>query len=74
MKTLDVVKGIILSKKGDVEISEETSLEDLGLSSLDLVEIALEIEDKFNIEFTSNDILNLTTVRSVKDFIEKKRK
>ena len=65
----------ILAKRVDIStLKEEDSLKDLGLDSLDLVEVMLEIEDTLHIEFDSEEIANLTTLKSVLDLINSKIK
>ena len=55
-------------------LKEEDSLMDIGLDSLDLVEVMLDIEDTLNIEFDSEEIANLSTLQSVLDLINSKIK
>lgn len=63
----------ILAKRVDISaLKEEDSLKDLGLDSLDLVEVMLEIEDTLHIEFDSEEIANLSTLKSVLDLINSK--
>ena len=58
----------ILAKRIDVSnLKEEDSLKNIGLDSLDLVEVMLEIEDALGIEFDSDEIAGLTTLKSVLD-------
>lgn len=74
MNYIDIVKKI-LSEKVDVsQIKEEEKLADLGLDSLDLAEIMISIEEALNIEFTSNEILKLKTIKDVLNLIEIKTK
>ena len=74
MDAIETVKAI-LSEKVDVSnLKEEDSLTSLGLDSLDLVEVMLAIEDKLNIEFTSEEIAQLTTLKDVVKLIERKTK
>lgn len=64
----------IISKKCNVQnINENDELTALGLDSLDLVESLLEIEDKLGIQFESNEMMELKTVKQVLDLIEKKK-
>ena len=73
MDSIDTVKSI-LAKRVDVsKLKEEDSLSSLGLDSLDLVEVMLEIEEVLGIEFTSDEITKLTTLKSVIDLINSKR-
>ena len=46
------------------EITETTTLDELGVDSLDAVEIVMELEDEFGIEIESDEIGN-----SVKEFV-----
>ena len=74
MDTKKVVSEI-LSKRVDVSnLKEEDSLKDLGLDSLDLVEVMLEIEEALNVEFDSEEIGNLSTLGSVLELINSKIK
>lgn len=74
MDTRKVVSDI-LAKRIDVSsLKEEDSLKNIGLDSLDLVEVMLEIEDTLHIEFDSDEIAELTTLQSVLDLINKKIK
>ncbi len=72
---MDVVNTIkeILAKRVDVsKLKPEDSLVSLGLDSLDLVEVMLEIEYALHIEFTSEEITSLTDIQSVIDLINAK--
>ena len=52
-------------------ISETSSFkEDLGVDSLDLVELVMELEEEFGIEIPSEDLENLATVADVAKYIE----
>ena len=74
MDAIETVKAI-LSEKVDVSnLKEEDSLQSLGLDSLDLVEVMLAIEDKLNIEFTSDEIAQLSILKDVVKLIERKTK
>ena len=65
----------ILAKRVDVSsLKEDDNLSALGLDSLDLVEVMLEIEEVFHIEFDSNEIEEAKTLRDVLNLIEKKTK
>ena len=72
---MDVINTVkeILAKRVDVsKLKPEDTLPSLGLDSLDLVEVMLEIEYALHIEFTSEEITNLTTIQSVIDLINAK--
>lgn len=74
MNTLETVKSI-LSEKVDVsKLKEDDQLSSLGLDSLDLAEVMIAIEDALGIEFTSAEILKLSTLKDVLNLIESKTK
>ncbi len=52
----------------DVNITEETSLVELGIDSLMTVELVLGLEDAFNIQFNDSD-LEMENLRNVRDII-----
>lgn len=65
----------ILSERIDVSnLKEDDKLTDLGLDSLDLVEVMLKIEEELNIEFTSDEIAGLVTLKNVVNLIQSKVK
>lgn len=54
------------------EITLESKLnEDLGADSLDLVDLAMSVEDEFNMELPDELIETVQTVADVVDFIDK---
>lgn len=74
MSTIETVKNI-LAKRADISsLKESDKLSDIGLDSLDLVEVMIEIEDELNIEFSSDEIANLVTLKDVVDLINSKSK
>ena len=74
MNSLDTVKSILAKRGVNVStLKEDNSLQELGLDSLDLVEVMLEIEDALKIEFSSNEIASLTTLKDVADLINSKK-
>lgn len=69
----DKIKAILSEYSGISvdEMSEETGLvSDLGLSSLDLVNVVVAFEDEFDIEVPDSDIRNLKTIGDIELYIE----
>ena len=63
----------VMAKRVDISsITDDTLLTALGLDSLDLVEIMLEIEEAAGIEFEDDKIASVKTVKDVLDAIEEK--
>ena len=53
----ETVNEILRERSYDEDITSELKLnEDLGLDSLNLVELMVELEDKFNIEIDESDL------------------
>lgn len=68
------VNEILKEKSFCDEITFELKLrEDLGLDSLNMVELMVELEDKFNIEIEESDLdpAALQTVSQIYDLVEK---
>lgn len=54
-------------------ITEATSFkDDLGADSLDLFELVMALEEKYEIEIPSDDLVELTTVGSVMKYLKDK--
>ena len=54
-------------------ITEETSFkDDLGADSLDLFELVMSLEEKYEIESPSEELTELTTVGSVMEYLKGK--
>lgn len=55
------------------EVTEEMSFtKDLGADSLDLFELAMALEEKFDIEIPSEDLQQIQTVADAAKYIEAK--
>ena len=62
------------SGNNELVLTEETSLvNDLELSSLDIISLTGSIEDTFDIQIEDEDIVNLLTVKDVVDYIISKK-
>ena len=57
------------------EVTEEKSfIEDLNADSLDLTELIMTLEEKFNVEIADDQAEKLKTVKDVVDFVKSKKK
>ena len=63
MKYLEEFKKLLSKKIGDVDIDENSNLRSLGVDSLDLVEIVLEIEDMYDVSFENDELNSFKTVK-----------
>ncbi|MCD1147715.1 acyl carrier protein [Peptoniphilus sp. KCTC 25270] len=57
--------------KEDIQM-ESTLQEDLGLDSLDAVELSMAIEEQFGIEIPDEDFANLKTFGDLLEFVSEK--
>ena len=72
MNYFEEFKNIIAAKTGDAaKITMDSNLKELGLDSLDLVEIVLDGEERLGITFENEELLTFKTVGDVINYIEK---
>lgn len=74
MDTSDKIKEIIGSQLAvePENIADTTTFEDLGVDSLDKIEITLQLEESFQIEIPDSDTEKLLTIGDVVKYIEAK--
>ena len=68
----DIVRRVRRQARGrldDVEITRESTITDLGLSSLELVDVVFGIEDDFGLEFDEVGAADLVTIGELLDFV-----
>lgn len=73
--SLDELKEIVAEQLNveTSELKEETNFsDDLGADSLDLFELAMAMEEKFDIEIPSEDLNQITTLGEAAKYIEAK--
>lgn len=58
----------------DLILSPSDKLSDLGLSSLGLIQLICEIEDRFDIEISNRELAKLKTTKDVLKCLESKLK
>ena len=73
---LDKIKKIISNQLNVPEdrITPETVLEELGVDSLDTLEMLMVFEDEFGIAISNEDAQQLKTVQDILDCIDAKKK
>lgn len=66
MNCFEEFKKIIQSRvKNAPEITMESNLREIGLDSLDLVEVVLEVEEKLGINFNDDELTTFVTMKDV---------
>ncbi|MCX6384603.1 MAG: acyl carrier protein [Actinobacteria bacterium] len=77
MENFEKIKEILVDVLGvnadDVK-QESKFVDDLGADSLDLVELIMSLEDKFQIEISDTDAEKILTVQDALDYIAKHSK
>ena len=69
----DTLSDVVREQLGQTDVVGTALLkEDLGADSLDLVEMIMAIEEKFNIEIADEEVENIKSVDEFVDFIVKK--
>ena len=75
MALFDDVKAVVVEQLNvnPDEVKEESKfVEDLGADSLDVVELVMALEEKFDIEIPDDEAEKIQTVQDVINYIESK--
>lgn len=73
MALLDDVKAVVVDQLDcdPAEVKEDSKfIEDLGADSLDVVELVMALEEKFDIEIPDEEAEKITTVKSAIDYVQ----
>ena len=71
-KIMSEIKQSFAERLNVLHVDETKSLKDLGLDSLDVVEMCLTLEDKYGIQFDTDELSSIKTVADLYNSIEKK--
>lgn len=77
MATFDDVKAVVveqLSIDADAVKMESKIIEDLGADSLDVIELIMALEEKFEVEIPDSDAEKLIKIEDVVNYIENLKK
>lgn len=69
---MEEIKTMFAERMNLEEVKETQSLKDLGLDSLDVVEMCLDLEEKYGIQFTTEELTSFKTIGDLFNSIEKK--
>lgn len=72
-KAVEEIRAILVEQLGvdPAEVTEQSSFqEDLNADSLDLVELIMEMEDRFKLKIPDEEAEKITTVGQAVDFIQ----
>ncbi|EKT7755936.1 acyl carrier protein [Campylobacter coli] len=77
MATFDDVKAVVVEQlniDADAVKMESKIIEDLGADSLDVVELIMALEEKFEVEIPDSDAEKLIKIEDVVNYIENLKK
>ena len=73
MEYFDRIKARLDGKLVGKEFTPDTSFKDLGLDSLDLVDLVFEMEEEIGVQFEDQELLQIKTVKDLLTLIETKK-
>jgi acyl carrier protein len=76
MALIDDIKEVVVEQLSvdAAEVKEDSKfIEDLGADSLDVVELVMALEEKFDIEIPDEEAEKILTVKNVIDYVESKK-
>lgn len=74
MNTFEMIKEELAPKLKGKELTLDSTFKDLKIDSLDLADLVFQFEEKLNIEFEEDELMNLKTVQDVVNLIDSKTK
>ncbi len=73
MDNFDKIKERLSTKVKGKDITKETSFKDLGVDSLDLVDLVFELEEEIGVTFEDDELLKLKTIQDLLDLLDSKK-
>ena len=71
MSKIEEIKSKLAAVLKVEELDTSANFKELGLDSLDIVELLLQLEEEYGIHFDDVDMTNIVTVQDLLDSIEK---
>ena len=71
IKNIELVKKLLLQNLYISDIKLEDNLSDLGIDSVDLVELILDIEHELNIYISENIFQDFKTIEDIVSYLDK---
>ena len=69
---MEQFREMFAERLGVKNVDESKSLRDLGLDSFDVVEMCLDLEDRFGVAFETDELQSFKTVRDLFTAVEAK--
>ncbi|MEG0277267.1 MAG: acyl carrier protein [Coprobacillus sp.] len=73
MDYFDKIRDRLSSKLNGKELTNESNFKELGIDSLDLVDLVFELEEEIGVEFEDSELIKIKTVQDLLDLIESKK-
>lgn len=74
MTNFEIIKKALSSKVKDKEIKETSTFKELGLDSLDLLSIVLDVESDLGVHFEDDQLMSFESIKDVLDTVEGMKK
>ncbi len=75
-KTIEEIRTLFIERTKREDINNSTMLKDLGLDSLDVVEMCLDLEERYKVQFTTEELSSFKTfgdlLKSIQGKLEEK--
>ena len=62
----------IISKKTNEKVQKNSTLKDLGIDSLDVLDLIGDVEDSFKIEVSDDELMNLKNINDIMILVKEK--
>ncbi len=72
MDKLEKIKAVMAKRVDVSKLKLEDELSSLGLDSLDLVEVVMEIEEELGIQFEMDEVASFKTLKDLVDCVNSK--
>ena len=73
MEYFDKLKERLETKLQGKELTKDSNFKELGIDSLDLVDLVFELEEEIGVEFEDEELLKLNTVQDLLNLIDSKK-
>lgn len=74
MDKINEIKSKLAKAAHKDEVTDEMNIKDLGLDSLDIVELLLQLEEDYGVHFDDMDMSAIVTVKDLLNVIESQLK
>ena len=73
MSTEEIIKESFSEVVKGKNFDKNTEISSLGIDSLDVVDLIMDLEEELGIEFSDEELMSIHTMKDVCDLIDKKK-